>query len=91
MHGASSVVQENVRQYVTGRSEPLRFDSFLQAEFVLLSQVSAVSVWMRSTGFERLFRRLWNSNERNALLACAEESAERVLKFTAAEKISCYC
>lgn len=43
---------------MTGRKESSGSDSFVQPEFVQLSQETAVSVLMRSTDSKQLFSRL---------------------------------
>lgn len=58
MYAAASALRKQVRKSMTGRTESIEFDPFLQLEFVWSSQELAVSVRIRSTHFGWLSKRL---------------------------------
>lgn len=76
MRGASVFVLKDVRLSMTDRTESSGSGSFVKTRPVQLSQEAAVSMRMRYTDSERLFRRVGHNNERDPLSVCAEEGAE---------------
>lgn len=68
----TSVLQKEIEQSVTGRTESADSDSFVQTGFVQLLQENAVSVRMPRTNAEGLSRGLGRCKERDLLLARAE-------------------
>lgn len=82
VHGKISNVREAVGRSSAGRMESLGFDSFLQSVFLQLSRDAAVSMRMRSTDAERLFRKLGHIIKRKSLLVGTEENTERFSKVT---------
>lgn len=67
MRSKAFIVQEVVREPLTGITESSDTDTFVQPEFVWLSQEAAVSMQMSITDSEQLSRRLENKSEKSLL------------------------
>lgn len=73
---AASVVQEDVGQYVTARTEVSGLFPFVQTAFVQLLQKAAAPVWIRGLDSEDLSRGLGHIKKRTSLLVSTEEREE---------------
>lgn len=74
MRDNARVVQEKIREPVTGTLESLGPDPFFQFGFVQLSQAAA-PMRIRSKDYEQLSRRLGNQIESNSLFVSVEVAA----------------
>lgn len=75
------VVQNEIRQSITGRMGSSSFDTFVQAGCLQIWNKPAISVWTLSEDYEELFISLEHNKERPGLLVMAEESAEKDLEI----------
>lgn len=83
MRGAIYVVQKDVGLYITGRTGASDYDPFVKDRVVWLPHDAVAYVWILSTYYERLSRRLEQNKESILRLASGREDAERVLKVVA--------